>query len=326
MTRSFYLVAALTSRPNDCLVGRVCFFLVKQKEMSQNTSLHDFFVLLCLYKKFPMKKPNNNSFYLHSNRRRIICFWKVFGIIILISTFLPSLIYGQEYKTKKKKENTPEGTAYYNVLATNDSIKHGTYMIKAYSGNRVLLEGNYALNKKVGLWNEQYYGKYYAGPKATGNYKDDIKIGKWCYFDYNGDTAQIYDWSGDSIVYFKSCGNDKKEYFVIENGNEIKTQLDCPPTCIGGLHYFLYEFKNKIGDYSIFFNNTGNGLCELNTNIGITVDSKSSVIDISYTTEEKNELKEIIEKYIKSYQWFAGKKDGANVTAKIYFSIRLSIQ
>lgn len=247
---------------------------------------------------------------------------KIFIISLLISHSI--LSFGQDVKTKKKKVDTQEGTAVFYVLTSNDTIKHGDYQIKAYTGNRVLLKGTYNNNKKVGLWTEQYYGKYFKGPKATGNYDNDIKIGEWTYYDYEGNTVIIYDWTENKVVFSKLCGSDLKEYLVLENGKEIKTKLDCLPTCITGSEYFVYEFSRDIAEQAELFKKVSNGVYQLKTKISITIDKDSTVTDISYSTDENNELKEIIEKFIKSYKWIPGNKDGNNVTSKFEFSVNLS--
>lgn len=248
--------------------------------------------------------------------------------LLIISLLISQTIlsFGQEVKTKKKKVDTQEGTATYYVLASNDTVKHGDYQIKAYTGNRVLLKGTYSNNKKMGLWTEQYYGKDYTGPKATGHYDNDIKTGNWTYFNYEGDTVFIYNWTDNKVVFSKLCGTDTKEYTVVEDGKENKSKLDCPPTCVTGREYFLYEFTRDIVEQADLFKKVGDGLYQLKTKISITIDKNSSVTDISYSTDEKNELKEIIEKFVKSYKWIPGKKDGKNVTTKFEFSINLSSQ
>ncbi|MCP9756841.1 hypothetical protein EGI26_16875 [Lacihabitans sp. CCS-44] len=235
-------------------------------------------------------------------------------------------MFGQEVKTKKKKDNTREGTATFYVLATNEAVKHGDYQIKAYTGKRVLLKGTYSNNKKVGLWTEQYYDRDYTGPKATGNYENDIKTGDWTYFNYEGEKVIIYNWTDNKVVFSKLCGTDTKEYTVIEDSKESKSKLDCPPTCATGREYFLYEFMRDIGDQAKLFKEIGPKLYQLKTKISITIDKNSSVTDISYSTNENYELKEIIEKFVKSYKWIPGTKDGQKLTTKFEFSIGLSSQ
>ncbi len=247
-------------------------------------------------------------------------------LIIFLFVLQTILSFGQDVKTIKKKVDKQEGTATFYVLASNDTIKHGEYQIKAYTGNRVLLKGTYSNNKKVGLWTEQYYGKDYAGPKAIGAYDNDIKTGNWIYFNYEGDTVLIYNWTDNKIVYSKLCGTDTKEYTVIEDGKESTSKLDCPPSCVTGREYFLYEFIRDIGEQADFFEKVGEGLYQLKTKISITIDKNSSIKNISYSTDEKNELKVIIEKFIKSYKWIPGKKDGQDVTTKFEFSISITSQ
>jgi hypothetical protein len=243
--------------------------------------------------------------------------------LIILHTILS---FGQDVKTKKKRKNTNEGTAIFYVLASNDTIKHGDYQIKAYSGSRVLLKGTYNDNKKVGLWTEQYYGKQYKGPKATGYYDNDIKKGDWTYYNYDGDTVLIYNWTENKVVFSILCGSDLKEQTVFEEGKKSITKLDCLPTCSTGSDYFVYEFYRDIAEHVELFNKNSNGVYQLKTKISITIDKNSSVTDISYSTDENNELKEIIEEYINSYKWIPGNKDGHNVTSKFEFSINLSIQ
>ena len=248
---------------------------------------------------------------------------KIFIILIL---FVSLISMGQEIKVKKKKENEEEGKATFYVLKDNVTIKHGLYQIEAYTGSRILKKGQYINNKKIGLWQEQYYGKEYKGPKASGNYDNDLKIGNWVYYNYDGDTMQIYNWTENKILFFKPCGIDQKEYTIIINGNEIKSKLDCPPTCVSGQHYFLYEFRRHITDYSESFKKIDDGLYQLKTRIIISVDNNSNVTEISYSTDENRKLKDIIEKFVRSYKWIPAKKDGENVTSRFEFSIALTSQ
>lgn len=247
-------------------------------------------------------------------------------LILLLLIVQTMVLRGQDLKTIKKKDNVQEGTATFYVLENNDTIKHGEYQIKAYSGKRILLKGTYINNKKVGQWEEQYYGSNYKGPKATGHYDNDLKTGNWVYFDYSGDTVQIYNWTNNEVVYSKLCGTDIKEYTVIEDGKEYKAKLECPPTCVSGRDYFLYEFSRFIRERADLFNSTGNEMYQLKTRISITIDKNSSVRDISYSTEEKPELKEVIEKFVKSYTWIPGKLDGKEITSKFEFSVNFSAQ
>ncbi len=234
--------------------------------------------------------------------------------------------HGQDLKTKKKKVNQQEGTATFYVLANNDTVKQGEYQIKAYSGSRILLKGTYSNNRKVGLWVEQYYGKEYKGPKAIGHYDNDLKTGEWTYFNYKGDTVHIYNWTENKVVYSKLCGTDMKEYKVIEDGKESISKLDCPPSCVTGNDYFLYEFIKDIEEQTRYFEKVGNGLYQLKTKITITIDKNSSITEIAYSTDERKELREIIEEFVKSYKWIPGKKDGKDVTSKFEFSVNLSSQ
>ena len=236
------------------------------------------------------------------------------------------LSFGQELKTKKKKVSTQEGKAIFYVLESNDTIKHGDYEIKAYTGSRILLKGSYQNNKKVGLWTEQYYGKNFKGPKATGNYDNDIKIGDWTYYDYEGEVTTIYDWTANKVVYSKLCGANLKKHNILENSTEVKTNLDCLPTCATGIEYFIYEFNREISEKAELFKQISTGVYQLKTKISFTIHEDASITDISYSTEEKRELKEIIEKYIKSFKWIPATKDSENVSSNVSFSVNLTSQ
>jgi hypothetical protein len=236
------------------------------------------------------------------------------------------LLFGQEPKTKKKKVTQGEGTAVFYVLASNDTVKHGDYQVKAYTGNRILIKGSYSNNKKVGLWTEQYYGNEYKGAKASGHYDNDMKTGNWSYFDFEGDTAMIYNWTENRMVFSKACHSDMKEYTVINDGKESRSTLECAPTCVTGRDYFLYEFWRMMGQQTSLFNNMGNDLYQLKTNISVTVENTGAVTEITYSTDEKTELKKVVEDFVKSYKWIPGKKDGKDVTAKFEFPVRISVQ
>jgi hypothetical protein len=229
------------------------------------------------------------------------------SIILILFIWQAFLSFGQELKTKKMKVDEAEGVATFYVLASNDTIKHGTYQIKAYTGNRILLSGTYANNKKVGFWTEQYYGESYAGPKAAGNYDNDIKIGNWTYFNYQGDTVMIYDWTDFKVILNKYC--------------QTNPLNNCPPTCATGRDYFLYEISGYIEEQLMNFE-----IPEFRTKISITVDKNGAVSDISFSTNEKPQLVIGIEEFIKSFRWIPGRENSEEATSKFEFSIDISNQ
>lgn len=247
---------------------------------------------------------------------------KTIMITLLISQVMMS--FGQDLKTVKKKENEREGKATFYVLASNDTIKHGDYKVKSYMGSRIVLKGQYNNNSKVGLWVEQYYGGFYKGPKATGYYENNKKVGEWIYFTYDGDTAQIYNWSLNKLISLNLCGVDTFKHTVIENGIESKHKLDCPPTCASGIHYFFHELDKVIINRDDLFKNIDNYTHQFKTEISFTLDKDSTITIVSFSTEENKELKEIIEKFIKSYNWIPGKLEGKEVTTKIVYSVDFS--
>src|SRR6185295_15349329 len=111
-------------------------------------------------------------------------------ILIAIFVIRSVISFGQESETIKMKEDTKNGKATYYVLKSDPKIYHGSYTIVAWTGNKKLVDGMYSYGKKQGLWTERYYGyDKERNLKSSGEYKGDIKIGKWVYYSINGDTA-----------------------------------------------------------------------------------------------------------------------------------------
>lgn len=248
------------------------------------------------------------------------------NLLSILFIFIAILASGQDLKTKKKKIDEQEGTATFYVLASNDSIKHGIYQKKGYTGKRILLKGNYNHNKKEGLWQEQYYGDEYKGPKASGYYENDLKIGEWVYFNYAGDTVQIYDWSQNKLVFSKPCGIDTSQYVVIKDGQVSLVKLDCPPTCVSGLPYFFYGLLNDLRERTEYYTKIREGAYQLKTKITTTISENSSIKEITYSTSVAKELKEIIDTYIKSFKWIPGRKEGLLLTTKYEVNLNITIQ
>jgi len=153
-------------------------------------------------------------------------------------------VFSQEPKLIKKKENLQNGSAKFYVIKDKDSVKHGEYIVTAYSGNRKLVEGQYNYGKKTGIWIERYYGKEYKGMKSYGEYQNDSKVGKWIYFNSKGDTSQIYNYSKGELIYAKDCGTDTANYLTIINNIEIQQKLNCPPMCLSALVGVPHQQEN----------------------------------------------------------------------------------
>lgn len=259
-------------------------------------------------------------------------------ILILLVLSNTITLFGQELIQKTEHVNNPEGIAYFYVLKSKPHIKHGEYVIKNYSDEKsdnkeeidttrhTYVTGTYANNKKVGLWKERFESNECAGPKSSGYYENDLKVGEWFYFDCAGDTSQIFNWSENKLVFSKACGEDTSLYTVVEDFNETQQQLDCPPSCASTLVHFQNYFCNEVNIYRDQFKRTGFNTYTLKTTITITIDKNTSITEIAYSNRQSQKIKNIIEKIIKEYQWIPAVNDGKNVTSKFSFSINLSVR
>ncbi len=207
----------------------------------------------------------------------------------LIITLISNFALGQNFKLSKQKENTRNGKAIYYVIKDQPSIKHGNYIIKAWSGNEVLLEGEYNQGRRVGKWTEKYYGKFYNGAlKNTGNYENDLKVGKWFYFDHTGDTVQIYDHSKNELIF--PHNNDQSLY-------------------IGGLSALNYELSQKI-PFPKELNTPGTNKLNIDTKVEIKINPDNKIESISFSDPIGYGTEEVIEKWLKndSHQWVYSNK------------------
>ncbi|MCG8307505.1 MAG: hypothetical protein MI975_08945 [Cytophagales bacterium] len=182
------------------------------------------------------------------------------------------------------KENTRNGKAIFYVIKDNPSIKHGKYVIKAWSGNELLLEGEYNQGKRVGKWTEKYYGRSYDGTlKNTGYYDNDQKVGLWTYFNHLGDTTQIYD-------------HTKKELIYTETPNQSQF--------VGGFSALSYELNQAI-PIPTELNTPGTNRFSIDTKVEIILNPESKIDSISFSDPIGYGTEEIIENYLKddSKRW-----------------------
>jgi antitoxin component YwqK of YwqJK toxin-antitoxin module len=148
----------------------------------------------------------------------------------------------QRGKTEPGGENSYKIYELYNVLATDEKVKEGSYELW-YKGIKIV-SGQYSNNAKIGLWKfnnlpvkynhgatgkievqeEIYYQGYYSGNKKNGAwryyknkkplciiyYKDDVKDSLWKSFYESGNLR--------CVIYFKNGLKDSTSSIYYSNG------------------------------------------------------------------------------------------------------------
>ena len=121
-------------------------------------------------------------------------------IAILLLLF-PTFVFS--HKTKEiKDEQTLE---VYNVLKSDQSIRHGDYQKFSFSGKLL----------------------------AKGRYNNCQKEGVWDYYDYRSNLIQQYDYSINEFVFLKNTDKDKV-FKVVEGDSVVDKKLDRPPLFLDG--------------------------------------------------------------------------------------------
>ncbi|WP_461638788.1 energy transducer TonB [Labilibaculum euxinus] len=248
-------------------------------------------------------------------------------ITILLLTINLANVFGQDLKLTKKKENTRSGKAIFTVIENNPSIKHGDYVVKAYTGKDKIVVGKYDHNKKTGNWTEKYYGFGYKGLKCVGEYKNDIKVGIWTYYSFKGDTAQIYNHSTDKMIFAIRCKNDKEEYIVKTDSEIVKTKLDFPPLYISGFDIFRDNLTASLNSYPDELKTNKLDYFKIDTDLTFFINKNGGIEDIKFSNSIGYGYEEQIQDFvINAGKWIAGVKDGEKVTAQISIPIKMSYQ
>ena len=149
-------------------------------------------------------------------------------LFICILVFFAALAQAQELTKISDFKNLQQEKEEYYVLKKDGKTKHGNYkLIDTYS-KYVLEEGFYKNNLKDSLWIEYLGGTphkmkegyFIKGKKnniwricafqdnaiflrAKGAYLDDLRVGPWHYFNKEGETIEVYDYTRDTLLYAK---------------------------------------------------------------------------------------------------------------------------
>jgi hypothetical protein len=214
----------------------------------------------------------------------------------------------QEPKTVKQKKDTRNGKSIFYVVKDQPDIKQGRYVIKAWSGNTLLVEGQYVNNVKTGEWIERYYGKGYNGAtKSKGSYENGIKVGTWHYYNFRDELVQTYDHTNNSLVF-----SDKRKDHTSE----------FPAEYVGGLNSLIYEINQQVSIPSEL-NTRGTNRLEISTDISIAINSDGQVDRVTFSRAIGYGIDEKIEEWIKSdaNSWIAGSNPETPITIPLRYKM-----
>ncbi len=235
-------------------------------------------------------------------------------LLIMMSLIFTTFCNAQEYKLKKQKENKRNGKARYTVIKEQPTVKHGRYYIKAYGGSCILMDGQYVLNEKTGVWIERYRIES-CSLRSQGSYKKDVKVGTWSYFNHKGDSIQVYDYNTKVLKYSYTRSNLKAE------GASL-----FPAEYIGGQISLSYSLNSMISIPSEL-NTTGTNRFKVDTKVTINITEKGKVKDVTFSEEIGYGIDEDIIEWLKSDTnlWEPAVSDNQTIEGKIVMPIRVSM-
>lgn len=257
----------------------------------------------------------------------------IFFFLFLISISA----FSQKVKKRKEMLDLGHGMAYYSVLKSDKSLKHGNYYEKShpYNGNKILVYGNYSHGEKEGLWTERYLNRINS-IKNQGNYKNGKRVGVWNFYDCNESIrenemiVQKYNYDNSELILSTECGKDK-EYEVIIDGKLLNSKLDCPPSFTGGVSVLESDLSQR---FSIsFISNSipkkkGLGVLKIYNLASVLVKKDGTIGEIKYRGDAFNsELMKFLEQEIPKYRnhWIPGKLNDKKVDAYLDIFIRVHI-
>jgi hypothetical protein len=205
-----------------------------------------------------------------------------FALFLLVTTFSFSQPAVKSVKVKSRYL-----VEQYDVLAANDTVRHGTYRRYFREDNVLLEEGQYADNKRTGVWT---------------------------FYDIRDRPGLVYDYSTQQVItnnrpFLDSMG------FVLLNDKMTGVQLTPPPIFLASQYQIsgILLRQSTIPAQLLY-----DGVSELSYQLAATV----SPVGVSYrvvashkdTAFNKNTLKAISLAY-KEVKWLPGYYQGEEVTA-----------
>lgn len=136
-----------------------------------------------------------------------------------------------------------------------DSVPNGEF--KRWTGyGDLVLEGEYKNGKRHGTWTSYYGGHFNKKKEAIRYYKDDLPVGDWEGWHFNGEKAfeEHYNDNGDSVGIWKKW--DENRTLVEENScfkaNEIGYLKKFAKSC-KILEYYECNSGEREGSYKLYY-------------------------------------------------------------------------
>ena len=225
------------------------------------------------------------------------------GLLLLTNS-----LSAQEPKLSKEKKNTRNGKATFYVLKNQPEIKQGKYTIKAWTGNAILVDGQYSNNLRTGEWIERYYGRAYKeAKKSQGSYENDIKVGIWNYYNFKNKLVQTYDHTANSLTFSEERKNNSTEF---------------PSEYIGGINSLMYQINQQIS-IPTELNTRGTNKLSINTDISITINADGLVNQVKFSSKIGYGIDEKIEEWIRadSNLWVVGSNPETPITIPLRYNM-----
>lgn len=228
---------------------------------------------------------------------------------------------------KEINESVRFGNAKYHVLKSDEQIKHGPYTIKSYSGNTDLVSGTYNQGKKTGDWTERYY-RQGQNLKSLGTYDNDIKVGKWTFYNTQGEIIQEYDFDKKELLSSTECSS-KTTFEVYKNGVKSRSKLDCPALYIGGKQALIDELLKKISEsFQFDQKEKEKKYMKFENFISFLIDENGNLENLEFYDDVKiPNLKKFIENELnnKKGMWIPGELNGEKVKSNIDLLLSINL-
>lgn len=153
------------------------------------------------------------------------------GILLLVTLFISCVLHAQETKDVIIRNGAKGYSERYRALASDTTIKHGSYRKVDFFSGAPKLMGSYKFGKKDGRWQEfSVWDMFMVG---LGNYTDDVRTGEWTFFSRLNVKEQVYDYTKKKLIF--NAPDTVKKYTVVNGKDTLKNVLlDSPPLFIGG--------------------------------------------------------------------------------------------
>lgn len=224
-------------------------------------------------------------------------------------------------KTKTETNKALNSKLTYQVLKSDKDIKHGDYKMTNTFYKQVIVSGSYNHGRKDGLWEEWVVNS--SKLKSKGVYNNGKKIGVWEYSDILGKPLHTYNYKTNTLLFDSSCGKNYPRK-IIQNGEQVSSNLDCVPDLLGGISSIF----NAI-EFISFFGEKQEDTAEIvSINVSILVKKDGTIGDVLVETPFINpDFISAIKSKLNNPEliWIPGKLDGKNVDAYISYSHSITI-